>query len=103
VGVDLLALGELDEQGAVEPAGGTIVDVLDVCCLAEFCGTQPRCQSFVATKGGFPIQQQGKPIMAIDSIRLVVLGKFDEGLGHAVQAEGVELIEGGMFEHVIVS
>jgi hypothetical protein len=31
------------------------------------------------------------------------LGKFDEGLGHAVQAEGVELIEGGMFEHVIVS
>jgi hypothetical protein len=30
-------------------------------------------------------------------------GDIDEGLGHAMQAEGVKLIEGRMFEHVVFS
>ena len=32
------------------------------------------------------------------TVCLVGAGDFDEGLGHAVKAQGVELIEGRMFE-----
>ena len=35
--------------------------------------------------------------MAIEPFRFVGLGEFDEGLGRSVKAEGVELVEGGMF------
>ena len=31
---------------------------------------------------------------------LVGVGEIGEGLGHSVEAEGVKLIEGGMFEQV---
>ena len=98
VGVDPLALGELLEQGAVEPARGAVVDVFDARLLAEFGGAQPRRQPFVAPKRGFPIEQQGEPVVAVESLRLVGLGEFGEGLGHSVKAEGVELVEGRMFE-----
>ena len=59
VGVDPLTLGELLEQGAVEPARSAIIYVLDARGLAEFCGAQPRRQPFVAPKRGLPIEQQG--------------------------------------------
>ena len=29
-----------------------------------------------------------------------MVGEFGEGLGHAVEAQGVELVEGGMGKHV---
>ena len=98
VGVDPLTLGELLEQGAVEPARGEVIYVLDARGLAEFCGAQPRRQPFVAPKRSLPIEQQGEPVMAIESLRFVVLAKFGEGLGHSVKAEGVELVERRMFE-----
>jgi hypothetical protein len=47
VGVDPIALGELLEQGAIEPTGGAIVDVFDACPLAQFGGAQPGRQAFV--------------------------------------------------------
>ena len=100
VGVDPLAFGELLEQGAVEPARGAVVDVFDAGLLAEFCGAQPRRQPLVAPKRRFPIEQQSEPVMAIEPFRLVGLGEFGEGLGHSVKAEGVELVEGRMFEQV---
>jgi hypothetical protein len=98
VGVDPLTHSELLEQGAVEPARSAVIYVLDARGLAEFCGAQPRRQPFVAPKRSFPIEQQGEPGMAIESLRFVDLAKFGEGLGHSVKAEGVELVERGMFE-----
>ena len=38
VGVDPFPLRELQEQGAIEPTGGAIVDVFDARLLAQFCG-----------------------------------------------------------------
>src|SRR5438128_653978 len=71
VGVDPLPLGELLEQGAVEPTRSAVIYVLDARGLAELCGAQPRRQSFVAAKRSFPIEQQGEPVMAIESLRFV--------------------------------
>ena len=100
VGVDPLALGELLEQGAVEPARGAVIDVFDARLLAELCGAQPRRQPLVAPKRSFSIEQQGEPVIAVEIFRLIGLGEFGEGLGHSVKAEGVELVEGRMFEQV---
>ena len=47
VGVDPFALGELLEQGAIETAGGAIVDVFDARLLTQFGGAQPRREAFV--------------------------------------------------------
>ena len=47
VGVDPIALGELLEQGAIEPTGGAIVDVFDARLLAQLCGAQARRQALV--------------------------------------------------------
>ena len=47
VGLDPFALRQLLEQGAVETAGGAIVDVLDARLLTQFCGAQPGGQAFV--------------------------------------------------------
>ena len=47
VGVDPFACRELLEQGAVEPSGGAIVDVLDARLLTQFGGAQPGRQAFV--------------------------------------------------------
>ena len=36
-----------------------------------------------------------------EPVGLAIGDDFDEGLGHSMQAKGVELIEGGMFEQVV--
>jgi hypothetical protein len=91
------------EQGAVEPARGAVVDVFDAGLLAEFCCAQPGRQPLVASKRRFSIKQQSEPVVAVDPFRLICLCEFGEGLGHSVKAEGVKLVEGGMFKQVAVS
>ena len=103
VSVDPLALGEFLEQGAVEPARRAVVDVFDARLLTEPGGAQPRRQPFVAPQRGFPIKQQGEPVVAVDPLSLFCFREFGEGFRHAVEAKGVELIKSGMFEHVSVS
>jgi hypothetical protein len=41
------SLRELQEQGAIEPTGSAIVDILDARLLAQFGGAQSRRQAFV--------------------------------------------------------
>ena len=41
-----------------------------------------------------------KPVITVEPFPLLCFGEFDEGLGHFVEAEGVELVEGGMLEQV---
>jgi hypothetical protein len=47
VGVDPFALRERLEQGAVQPSGGAIIDVLDACLLPQSCGAPPSGQALV--------------------------------------------------------
>jgi hypothetical protein len=100
VGVDPFACRELLEQRAIEPSGGAIVDVLDARLLAELCRAQPRGQSLVPAPRDLFVEQQGEPVRVNEILGLVGVSELGEGLGHSVEAEGVELIEGGMSEHV---
>jgi hypothetical protein len=92
VGVDPASLGELVEQRAVETARGFVIDVLDGSLM-----TQPGVtQAPVMAPGGFAIEQQGEPFGMAQ--RRGFAGCFDlaEGLGHAVEAELTEQVEGRM-------
>ena len=48
VSVDPFPVRELLEQGAIEPAGGTVVNVLDARLLAQFGRAQAGGQAFVS-------------------------------------------------------
>ena len=91
------------EQGAVETARGSIVDILDAGLLAQLGVTQPLRQPLVVTERGFAFEQQGEPFGMAEACGFAAGFDIDEGLGHAVKAECVELIEGGMGEQVVIS
>jgi len=65
--------------------------------------TQPGAEAFVLPVDGFPIQQQRQPVGVSQSGGFRIVEQFAEGLGHALQAQGVELVEGGMGQHQISS
>src|SRR5271157_425975 len=101
VGVDPLALDQLLESRTVKTAGTTIIDILDAGLLAQFGDAQPRREALVLSQGRLAIEQKPEPFVMAEPAGLLVGGEFGEGLGHAMQAKGVELIEGGMFEQVV--
>ncbi len=98
VSVDPGAVRELLEQGAVETARTAVIHVFDRRLLAEPGGAQSRRQPLVPPPRDFAVEQKAEPFMMAKTVRLVGAGDFHEGLGHAVKAQGVELIEGRMFE-----
>ncbi len=53
--------------------------------------------------GHLAVEQQRKPIQVRKRGGVAGCGDFIEGFGHAEQPELIELIEGGMGEHVISS
>jgi hypothetical protein len=101
VGIDPTALGQLLEQGAIETAGGTIVDVFDGSLVAKPCISEPGRQLPIVPIGHLAIEQQREPVRVREGSSVARCGDFTEGLGHAEQPELVELIEGGMGEHVV--
>ena len=103
VGVDPFALDQLLEQGAVKTAGTAIIDIFDAGLLAQFGDAQPRREALVLSPGCLAIEQKPEPFVMAEAVGFTAGGDFGEGLGHAMQAKGVELIEGGMFEQVRLS
>lgn len=101
--VDPASLDKLGKQWAVEAARGAVVDVLDARLLAQLGVAQASGEPFVVPQRGFTFEQQSKPFGVTEAASLT--GSFDvgEGLGHAVEAEGVEAVEGRMGEQGMVS
>jgi hypothetical protein len=50
-----------------------------------------------------PVEEQSEPVSVGQVLRLAGVGEINEGLGHSIEAEGVKLIEGRMFEQVVFS
>ena len=98
VGVDPASLGELVEQRAVETARGFVIDILDNSLMTQPGVTQTCRQAPVVAPRGFAIEQQAEPFGMAQ--RRGFAGCFDlaEGLGHAVEAELTEQVEGRMRE-----
>src|SRR6266513_722939 len=103
MGVDPGTLGELLEQCAVEAARGTVIDILDGGLMAQPGIAQTGEQAPVASIANLLIEQQGEPFGM--GQRGGFSGCFDltEGLGHAVETELMQQIEGGMGEQDLVS
>ena len=85
------------------PRGAAIIDVFDAGLLAQFRDAQPCGHSLVLAQGGLAIEQKTQPFRMAEPVGLIGRRDFDKGLGHAVQAEGVELVEGWMFEQKLLS
>jgi hypothetical protein len=103
VGVDPAALGELFEQRPIEAARGAVIDVLDAGVMAQPGITQARRQAPVAAMRDLAVEQQAEPF---GMGQLSGIGRgFDlgEGIGHAGEPELVQLIEGRVAEHDVVS
>ena len=85
--VDPLAIGELVEESAVEPAWGPVIDVLDAGLLAQSGIAQPGGQPLVAAIGELAIDQQPEPVGMSERGGFVGGLDLGKGLGHAGQAQ----------------
>ena len=100
---DEVADGELEEQGAIEAAGGVIIDVLDAGVVAQPCGPGPRLEALLAAQRCLMFEQQAEPFGMFEGVRLGSLFERLEALGHAVQAEVMQHIEGWVGQHGTIS
>jgi hypothetical protein len=61
--------------------------------------TQARAETLILAMDRLSLQEQGQPVGMAEAGGLVVIGKVVKGLGHALQAKAVQLIERGVDEH----
>jgi hypothetical protein len=101
--VDPLAFDEHGQEAAVEATRRAIIYVLDACLLAQLGVLQPLRQTLVASQRCFSFEQQREPFGMAEARGLTASFDVDEGLGHAVKAERVELIKGRMSEQGVIS
>jgi len=64
---------------------------------------QPLRQPLVAPQRRFAFEQQRKPLGVAKACSLAAGFDVSEGLGHAVQAKRMKLIEGRMREQGVIS
>ena len=103
VGVDPFTPCKFLEQGAIQTARITIVDIFDTGLLAQFGVTQPRHEALVLSPRCFAIKQQGETFAMAQALPFAAGIEFAEGFGHAMQAKDVKLVESGMIEQDEVS
>ena len=88
------------EQRSIQAARRAVIDVLDGGLMAQAGIAQPADQFLVGAVCGFAIQQQSQPFRRGEVIGLAGRDDFVERLGHAEQAQAVELVEGWMGKHM---
>ena len=93
---DPVAGGQLEEEGAVEPARDLIVDVLHAGGMTQ-TGHPGACfKLLLPAQRQFVFEQQAEPFGVIEGARLGFVFQFLEPLGQAVKAESVQMVERGM-------
>ena len=93
VRVDPFADGKLLEQGGVEVTRGAVVIVLDDGVLARTRIAQTGSEPLVTAMRKLAIEQQPKPVGVAERRGVDGGFQFGEGLGHAGEAELVQLVE----------
>ena len=58
-----------------------------------------RLKALLAPQGGLVFEQDGEPFAVLEIACLGILGELAEAVRHALQAELVQQIKGGMVEH----
>jgi hypothetical protein len=96
---DPVAAGELEEQRAIETADGAVVDVLDAGGMAQPGGAGAGLEALLPAQRHFLFDDEREPFGMAEAGGLWVGGEILEALGHAVEAEVTQEIEGRMGEH----
>lgn len=92
---------QLLRQGFVELSGTAIVDVLNGRSdMAQPSGPEPCLEAPGRTVGSLAINEQGEPFGMAHVAGRVLARQFDEGIGHAVELERLQLVDGWMVQHV---
>jgi hypothetical protein len=96
---DPLTACKMLEQGAVEAARGAVVDVLDHGVLAQLGAAQPCLGALGVAPGGLALDQEREALLEAEGLGLARAEQLFERLGHADEAEPMQLVEGGMSQH----
>ena len=101
---DPAAGGELLEQRLVEPARRAVVDVLDRRLAVAQPGARSRLwKRWVVRLRRLAIEQQRQPFGVREILGRVLRLQLDEGVGHAVELERSQLVDGWMCQHCVSS
>ena len=96
---DPVAAGELEEQRAIETTDGAVVDVIDAGGMAQPGGAGAGLEALLPAQRHFLFDDEREPFGMAEAGGLWVGGEILEALGHAVEAEVTQVIEGRMGEH----
>lgn len=99
VTADPVALTQLVDLGAFESAGMTIADVLETGGELELGAVKARRQGAILLPEPLPFDQQAEPGFEVQVGEVGLAALFFQGLGHAVEPEGVKFVERRMGEH----
>ena len=101
--IDPLSVGEFVEERTIEAARSSVVDVFDGGLMAQPSVSQSRHKAFVTPMTDFAIEQESEPFGVSEVGGFV--GRFDLGerLGHSVEAEFMQAVEGWMSKQGLVS
>jgi hypothetical protein len=99
VALDPFAAGEAEEQAAIEPADGAVVDVLGRGLLPQACEPQPGGEALGVALQRLAVDQQGEPVLEGQFGGIGLAPLLLERPGHAGQAEFVQALEGGVAQH----
>src|SRR5262249_22447218 len=98
------ASGELLEEGFVELALRAVVDVLDRgLAVAQARRAQADLRAFGGAIGDLAVEQECEPFGVGEIPGGILLLELEEGIGHAVELQRSELVEGGVGEHFCLS
>lgn len=94
--MDPTAVGELQEQRAIEPARRSLVDILDGCQVAQFGGAGSRLEPLLLSQCHLVLEQNAKPFHMVESFAFRIGCEIAQALGHAVEAELAQPVDRGM-------
>jgi hypothetical protein len=100
---DPLARCKILKQRPVEVALGAIVDVLDDGRLSELGDLQTSGDATIVAVGRFPIDEQAEPVGVRQLLRLGIVVKFEERVGHSAQANGTQSFGSRMDQQGLIS
>lgn len=100
VRVDPISGDELHEQRPIKSTFTAIIDIFRHGRMAQLGKPQSGGELAIKARTPFAIEQKPKPFGMGELFALAVGNQVVERLGHAGQADGIQLIKGRMCKHV---
>ncbi len=97
--LDPLAGSQRLDQPLVESTWRLIVDVLQEGMMPQSCSTQPAGQTPVVALGDLPVDEQTEALLEAEFIDVGHGHLVGQRRRHAAKFEGLEFIQGGVFQH----